>query len=124
MTSEIAPAAYITERRRRAESTCQSWSIALVSTPCPSFGFIVTIVPHAEVDDLALTALWDEWIAFLARRGLQCSGAGDGAIEYVVAGEASQATELDREATESWLAVRAELARWNVGALLDLSERD
>lgn len=95
-----------------------------MSTPCPSFGFVVTIVPHAEADDLALTALWDAWIAFLAKRGLECSGAGDEAIEYVVAGEASQATELDREAIESWLATRTELARWNVGALLDLSERD
>lgn len=95
-----------------------------MSTPCPSFGFVVTIVPHAEADDLALTALWDDWIAFLTRRGLECSGAGDGAIEYVVAGESSQATDVDREAIAAWLAGRAELERWNVGALLDLSEGD
>ena len=68
-------------------------------------------------------ALSDAWIAFVESRALYCRRGGADRLEYVVASEAAQATESDREATRAWLAARPELRRWRVGDLEDLERQ-
>ena len=91
------------------------------SSPCPTFGYLVVIdtVPglHAREVDLPRSA----WLQFLDARGLYCGGgAGAERLEYVIASEAAQATEGDREATRAWLDARPELRGWRVDDLEDL----
>jgi uncharacterized protein YggL (DUF469 family) len=92
-----------------------------MTAPCPTFGFLVVMEPTADPGSREHAELGDAWIDFLESRGLYCGGAAAAArLEYVVASEASQATENDRVATRAWLASRAELRRWEVGELEDL----
>ena len=93
-----------------------------MTAPCPSFGFIVTVELRQELGDTEHARFWNAWVAFLESRGLYCGGGGGETHEYVVASEASQATDVDRAAARSWLAVRPELRGWNVGELIDLSQ--
>lgn len=94
-----------------------------MTAPCPAYGFRVVMEPAAALAPGADDALWDGWIAFLEGRGLYCGGGGGPArLVYVVASEASQATEVDREATHAWLEARSELRGWQVGELEDLDQ--
>lgn len=93
-----------------------------MTAPCPSFGFVVAIEPRPELDEFQRTRFWDEWTELLEQRGLYCGGGGGDTHEYVVASDASQATDADREALQAWLAERPEVSRWHVGALIDLSQ--
>jgi uncharacterized protein YggL (DUF469 family) len=93
-----------------------------MSAPCPSFGFVVSIVFAPECDVSARDAFWDAWTALLEARGLYCAGGGGDTQEYVVASDATQATDADRNAVEGWLAARGELTRWDIGQLIDLSQ--
>ena len=93
-----------------------------MTAPCPSFGFIVTMEPRAHLDATARERLWADWLAFIERRGLYCAGGGGDSLEYVIASEASQATDADRAAVEAWLAARDDLRAWRVGELIDLSQ--
>jgi uncharacterized protein YggL (DUF469 family) len=93
-----------------------------MTAPCPSFGFIATIVLAPGVDDSARAQFWREWLEFLEARGLYSGGGGGDSPEYVVASEAAQATDADREAVRAWLAGRRELSRFSVGELIDLSQ--
>jgi uncharacterized protein YggL (DUF469 family) len=94
-----------------------------MTAPCPTFGFLVTMDPRAELGASARAPLWDDWIALLEARGLYCTGGQRGErLACVVASEASQATENDRLAIDAWLASRPELQHWDVGQLEDLEQ--
>jgi uncharacterized protein YggL (DUF469 family) len=96
-----------------------------MSAPCPTFGFLVVM----ELADGSETGpsheLRNAWIRFLETLGLYCTDGSGGDAEpglrYVVASEASQATESDRLAAQAWLAARRELLSWRVGKLEDFS---
>ena len=92
-----------------------------MSAPCPTFGYRVGMELAAALSPEADEMVRNAWIAFLEGRGLYCGGAGGSArLEYVVASEASQATDGDRAATRAWLSSRRELRAWQVGGLEDL----
>ena len=93
-----------------------------MTAPCPSFGFLVTLAFRLGMDEHRRRAFRDTWIEFLEQRGLYCAGGGGDSGEYVVASDASQATDTDRRAVEAWIAQRPELSAWNVGELIDLRE--
>jgi uncharacterized protein YggL (DUF469 family) len=95
-----------------------------MSAPCPTFGFLVVMELATTIDASAKRELRDSWIGFLETRGLTCADGGTAdetraELKYVVASEASQATETDREAAQAWLASRRELRVWQVGGLED-----
>ncbi len=92
-----------------------------MSAPCPTFGFVVVMDIVPGIDAQTRDALSDAWNDFLEARGLYCvGGAAAERLEYVIASEAAQATENDREATRAWLTARPELRGWRVGDLEDL----
>ena len=93
-----------------------------MTAPCPTFGFIVTLEFRPGTEEELRTSFWDVWIDFLEQRGLYCGGGGGDSCEYVVASDASQATDADRRAVQAWLAARSELSAWRVGELIDLGE--
>jgi Uncharacterized protein conserved in bacteria len=96
----------------------------VMTAPCPALGFRVTIEARHGIDS-SLEALVDAWTHFLDGRGLHCTGGGAaGRLAFVVASEASQATENDRVATREWLAIRPELRHWQVGDLEDFNRED
>jgi hypothetical protein len=91
-----------------------------MSGACPRLGYrvIIDIAPGASpaVRDAFAVALTE----FLRGRGLSCDSRRGVSLEYVVASEASQATNADRVATEGWLASRDEVREWRMGDLEDL----
>ncbi len=92
-----------------------------MSAPCPALGFVVELEPASEIADERLASLREEWAAFLDARGLHGSERRVGKpLRFDVESEASQATQNDRAAAESWLAARTELERWRVGDIHDL----
>lgn len=93
-----------------------------MTAPCPTYGFVASIIFVTGLNDNARARFWDAWTALLETRGLYCGGGGGDTQEYVVASEASQATDADREAVRAWLAGRSELSRCDVGELIDLSQ--
>jgi uncharacterized protein YggL (DUF469 family) len=95
-----------------------------MTTPCPALGFHVVMESSAELDSEQYDRMLDAWMDFLERRGLYCAGSGRRRAEFVVASEASQATENDRVAARAWLASRPELLTWDVGDLEDLNRDD
>lgn len=96
--------------------------VGRMTAPCPAFGFSVALelAPGASLD-----ALGAAFAALLESRGLRLRETGRlPRREYVVTSEASQATELDRDAVGAWLGARPELARVRVGPLVDLAGDD
>lgn len=93
-----------------------------MTAPCPTFGFVVALELRPELGAAPRAEFWSSWMDFLAQRGLYCSGGGGDTSEYVIGSEASQATDLDREAVQGWLAARAEVSASRVGELIDLGE--
>ena len=85
---------------------------------CPILGFTVQMHPAPGIDPGDLGAAF---LRLLASRGLHDIGSGaPDSLEYLVASEGGQATDLDREAVVTWLAVRAEVTDYGVGPLVDL----
>ena len=85
---------------------------------CPVLGFTVQMDPAPGVDPGDLGAAF---LRLLASRGLQDIGSGAPAtLEFLVASEGGQATDLDRAAIVTWLATRAEVTDYGVGPLVDL----
>jgi uncharacterized protein YggL (DUF469 family) len=95
-----------------------------MTAPCPALGFHVVMESAIDLESDRHDALLDAWRGFLEARGLYCGGGGRDRMEFVVASEASQATENDRVAAREWLASRAELRRWRVGDLEDLNRNE
>jgi uncharacterized protein YggL (DUF469 family) len=95
-----------------------------MTAPCPALGFHVVMESTVDFDSARHDELLDAWTDFLENRGLYCGGGGRDRMEFVVASEASQATENDRVAARAWLASRAELRTWHVGDLEDLNRED
>jgi uncharacterized protein YggL (DUF469 family) len=95
-----------------------------MTVPCPALGFHVVLESAADLDGRGHDAFLEAWIDFLEKRGLYCGGGGRDRMEFVVASEASQATENDRVAAQAWLASRPELRSWQVGDLEDLNRED
>ena len=92
-----------------------------MSAPCPALGFVVELEPTAGLSAERLTALREEWAAFLDGRGLCGRERRVGPqLRFEVESEASQATQNDRAAAEDWLATRAELARCRVSDIHDV----
>jgi uncharacterized protein YggL (DUF469 family) len=95
-----------------------------MSAPCPTLGFRVTMERASDPGTGGDDALLNAWTDFLERRGLYYGGGGRRHLELVVASEAFQATENDREAALAWLASRPELKAWHVGDIEDLNRDD
>lgn len=93
-----------------------------MTAPCPNFGFVVRIALLSSLADDERAAFWAAWTRFLESRGLGCSGVGGETREYVVASDASQATQADREAVHAWLAGRAAVEDVRLGELIDLDQ--
>jgi len=92
-----------------------------LSAPCPALGFVVDLTPVGGLSNDRLEGLRAEWARFLDARGLRGSERRVGAtLRFEIESEASQATQNDRAAAESWLATRGELAQWRVGDIRDL----
>lgn len=92
-----------------------------MSGACPVFSFAVHFVP-ADRDDAARRALAAAWQRLVEGRGLQSRGGMADAFDFVVTGEAMQASDADRLAVEHWLRERNDLLRWTVGELRDLQD--
>jgi uncharacterized protein YggL (DUF469 family) len=89
-----------------------------MSAPCPTFGFIVHLEPRADVDRARIIrAFMHEAVE---DRGLRCAGLGARSLEYLIAGDAMQATDADRRAVLDWLGARNELSTFSVGPLVDV----
>lgn len=85
---------------------------------CPRYGFAVQMEPAPGVTAEHLSTVF---LQLLAGHGLEDVGAGEPpTLEFLVASEAGQATEHDREAIVAWLAARAEVAEYGAGPLVDL----
>jgi len=92
-----------------------------VSAPCPALGFVADLEPVVELSAERLTGLRTAWAAFLDARGLRASERPAGArLQFEVESDASQATQNDRDAAQSWLSARSELSGWRVGDIQDL----
>jgi len=92
-----------------------------MSAPCPALGFVVDLKPAAGRSADGLATLRAEWASFLDGRGLCSRQRLVGTlVRFEVESEASQATQNDRAAAETWLSARTDLARWHVGDIRDL----
>lgn len=90
-----------------------------MSAPCPDFGFVVRLeLSSADEGERVASA----FVRLVESRGLVCAGGGDLRRQYVVAGDAGQATHADRDAVVAWLDARvgAGIASHEVGPLIDL----
>ncbi|HEY0971405.1 MAG TPA: 50S ribosome-binding protein YggL [Gemmatimonadales bacterium] len=93
-----------------------------MSGACPELGFDVRIRPHDRVAGEAGDALLRDLLdGLVEERGLVAEVRGRGAWLVTVTRDAGQATEADREAISAWAAGRREIARCEVGPLVDLS---
>ena len=92
-----------------------------MSAPCPALGFVVDLEPASRLSTERLAELRAAWAAFLDARGLCARERRVGArLQFEVESEASQATQDDRDAVQSWLSARTELGHWRVGDIQDL----
>ena len=91
-----------------------------MTAPCPSLGFAVTLDVSPPVGSAGWNDIREAWMEMLESRGLYGRGGGEQRLEYVVASEASQATNNDREEVRRWLSRRADILAWHVGGLEDL----
>jgi uncharacterized protein YggL (DUF469 family) len=85
------------------------------------YGFIVRFRMREGLDDTMETRLTDEFLRFLAGRGLVSSGGFSGTRwSHVIRSEASQATDADRAAVVDWASGRAEIEERDIGDVVDL----
>lgn len=93
-----------------------------MSGACPELGFDVRIHPHAWVTAEGARALLHALVAGpVEGRGLVAEAAGGADRLVTITRDAGQATEADREAIAHWAAAQREIARCEVGPLVDLS---
>ena len=85
-----------------------------MSAACPVYGFLITLrVKGGTNIEAVRRALESE----LVRRGLVGTSSG---ATMTVTGEATQATDADRQAVIAWLENRRDLQDFTVGALDDV----
>jgi hypothetical protein len=107
--------------RAAAEAQLRASDDGTVSAPCPALGFLVDLEPVSGLSAERVAELRAGWTAFLDARGLCARERRVGArLQFEVESEASQATQNDRDAAQSWLSGRSELRRWRVGDIQDL----
>ena len=94
-----------------------------MSAACPILGFDVRVRLHDAVADAAADALRDAGVRAAGEApGLAAEGGGARAWRHTVVRDGAQATHADRDAIARWLGARAEVASWQVGPLVDLSD--
>jgi uncharacterized protein YggL (DUF469 family) len=92
-----------------------------VSAPCPIYGFVARFEVTADLSDADATALTDDFLAFLEKRGLVSSGGFSGSRwTHVVRSDAAQATDADRTALQTWARTHIEIDSVVVDPLVDL----
>ena len=92
-----------------------------MSGSCPQLGFDVTFHVDTSLDAETSSALWMEFSALLAARGLASAGGteGGGQWRYMIWRDGSQAEHADREALRAWAEGRAVITDVEVGDLID-----
>lgn len=93
-----------------------------MSSACPIFAFSVHLALLVGSDDSSRQMLVGAFLQFTRGRGLDVKVRASDMLDFVVRGEAMQATDADRDAVEQWLRERPDLAHWTVGVLRDLQE--
>jgi len=95
-----------------------------VSAACPLLGFDVRVRLREHVDDGRAAALRDAFVReAVEAHGLAAQARGDRrAWLHTIVRDGAQATHADRDAVARWLDARAEVASYDVGPLVDLSD--
>lgn len=95
-----------------------------VSPPCPILEFLVELQPRRDLDEAARDTLSRLIEELLAARGLLRVPERPGyRWSFVVQSEAAQLTDMDREAVFAWAHRRPEVARVDVGPIVDRDSR-
>ncbi len=89
-----------------------------MSAACPIYGFDVLLEPNSGVDVTALQAIFLEQAIEHAGLAAEAGAAVTG--RYTVTRDGSQATDADRQAIARWAAGQSDIARCDVGPLVDL----
>jgi len=96
-----------------------------MSTPCPEYGFRVTLALDPAIVTSARDALCAAFAAMLQARGLAADGRSNGDVWYqVVSRDGAAAVDADREAVRAWAAARPEITGVTIAPLADLGEAD
>ena len=95
-----------------------------MSAPCPVFGFHVELTLAFGLSERTVGDLWRDFRRNIVEgRGLVCEREAAGEQwSMTLRGEASQATDSDREAVTQWAAGRSEIQSLEIGPLVDLAE--
>lgn len=89
-----------------------------MTAACPQYGFDVVLESANGVDAAALHALFLNVATELDGLAVEASTAIPG--RFTVVRDGGQATDADRQAIVSWAAGRPDIARCDVGPLVDL----
>jgi len=84
-----------------------------MSTPCPRFGFVVTLAPEEP-------RIVEDFQRVLSGHGLEATRAGT--LAFIVTREGSQATNNDRDIVRAWSNRWSNAASITVGDLVDLDQ--
>jgi uncharacterized protein YggL (DUF469 family) len=92
-----------------------------MSDSCPRLAFDVTFHVDPSLEAAASSALWTDFTAVLAERGLASGGGteGGGQWRYIIWRDGSQAEHADREVVREWAESRREISQVKVGDLID-----
>lgn len=90
-----------------------------MSAACPTFGFVVTIMPAKTTSALQRDALVGDLVDLLERNDLTL--AERPRLQFVVSRDGTQATHSDRELVMAWARRWESYAAIAVGDLMDLS---
>jgi hypothetical protein len=95
-----------------------------MSAPCPQFGFRVLISRLPSASELDAGEIADDVERVLSANDLvgERRRVGDGALEYLVTREGSQATDADRTLVRDWAARHQDRVAVEIGDLIDLHE--
>jgi hypothetical protein len=89
---------------------------------CPHYGFAFAFRARSEAPNDSPDALWAAFIAVVESHGLTAGGGAVGTQwHHIISGEASQATNEDREMLLAWARSRADVVYAVAGPLIDLN---